>query len=164
MSEEEKNKPQFSLTMENIGFKDDESTNSDLDLSLTDEIRSILAHEDEKTLIHFLENKSRDTLTKWLLEASNTGTVKSVFSIIEKLKVVTSKEVDLTCITGNGGNTALHVAAKSSSTNATQIIDLLLMVDPKLLEKENKKRRTPLHSAAYGLKFLFCRTMNLMLV
>ena len=149
MSEEEKNKPQFSLSMENIGFKDDESTDSDLDLSVT-EIRSILAHEDEKTLIHFLENKSMDTLTKCLLEASNTGSVKSVSSIIEKLKVVTSKEVDLTCITGNGGNTALHVAAKSSSTNATQIIDLLLMVDPKLLEKENKKRRTPLHSAAYG--------------
>ena len=58
MSEEEKNKPQFSLTMENIGFKDDESTDSDLDLSVTDEIRSILAHEDEKTLIHFLEDKS----------------------------------------------------------------------------------------------------------
>ena len=149
MSEEEKNKPQFSLSMENIGFKDDESTDSDLDLSVT-EIRSILAQEDEKTLIHFLENKSMDTLTKCLLEASNTGTVKSVSSIIDKLKVVTSKEVDLTCITGNGGNTALHVAAKSSSTNATQIIDLLLMVDPKLLEKENKKRRTPLHSAAHG--------------
>ena len=135
--------------MENIGFKDDESTDSDLDLSVT-EIRGILAQEDEKTLIHFLENKSMDTLTKCLLEASNTGTVKSVSSIIDKLKVVTSKEVDLTCITGNGGNTAMHVAAKSGSTNATQIIDLLLMVDPKLLEKENKKRRTPLHSAAHG--------------
>lgn len=149
MSEEEKHKSQFSLAMENIGFKDDESSDSDVDLSVN-EIRSILAHEDEKRLIHFLENKSMKALTKCLFEASNTGTVKSVSLIIDQLKVVTSKDVDLTCILRNGGNTALHEAAKSSSTNATKIIDLLLMVDPKLLEKENNKRRTPLHSAAYG--------------
>ena len=84
-------------------------------------IKSAIVNDDLKSLIHLLENKE-----------------------------FTSKDVDIYNITGSGGNTVLHVAAESRSTNATKIMDRLLTEDIRLLEKENDERRTPLHSAAYG--------------
>ena len=83
-------------------------------------IKSAIVTDDLKSLIHLLENKT------------------------------TSKDVNIYNITGIGGNTVLHVAAESRSTNATKIMDRLLTEDIRLLEKENDERRTPLHSAAYG--------------
>ena len=146
MSEDEQNKQSVSLAMENIGYQND--LRSDLDSDFH-RIKSALVNDDQKSLIHLLENKNVDTLIKCLLEASKIGTEGSVSRIIDQLQV-TSKDVDIYNITGSGGNTVLHVAAESRSTNATKIMDRLLTEDLRLLEKENEERKTPLHSAAYG--------------
>ena len=158
MGEDEKQ--ECSLAMDNMGFESDSGNELNSDIS-EDEIQNALVNDDMKTLMRLLENKKIGTLSKWLLEASNIGTVASVSWIIEKLKV-TNKDVDLTSIWWNAGNTALHLAAESSSSNAKQIMELLLTEDPRLLERENVKRRTPLHTAAYGqlLNILFCKICN----
>ena len=146
MREEEKNKQSFSLAMENIGYQKDLRSDIESDFQ---NIKSAIINDDLKSLIHLLENENVDTLIKCLLEASKIGTEGSVSRIIDQLKV-TSKDFDIYNITGSGGNTVLHVAAESRSTNATKIMDRLLAEDIRLLEKENEERRTPLHSAAYG--------------
>ena len=158
MGEDEKQ--ECSLAMDNMGFESDSGNELESDIP-EDEIQNALVNDDMKTLMRLLENKKIGTLSKWLLEASNIGTVASVSWIIEKLKV-TNKDVDLTSIWWNAGNTALHLAAESSSSNAKQIMELLLTEDPRLLERENVKRRTPLHTAAYGqlLNILFCKICN----
>ena len=156
MSEYEKHKHQCSFAMDNIGFQND---GTEIDSDFLSEVERILVNDDLKTLIRILQNKNMNTLTRCLLKAADIGTVRSVSLIIDQLKV-TNKDVDLTCITGKGGNTVLHVAAESKSENATQIIELLFAKDLRLLEKENDYRRTPLHSAAYGQIIIVLKLCN----
>ena len=48
------------------------------------------------------------------------------------------------------GNTALHIAAKSNSKSAEEVMKLLLARRPNLMEVKNKQGRTPLHEAVLG--------------
>ena len=52
------------------------------------------------------------------------------------------------------GDTLLHAAA-ASRNNKEDVMEFLLSLDPDLLETENRKHRTPLHVAAYGIIFIF---------
>ena len=63
-------------------------------------------------------------------------------------------KIDLTSITESGGDTVLHVAARSQSTRSEEVINILLSKEPRLLENENEQMRTPLHVAAY------CKHLN----
>ena len=80
-------------------------------------------------------------------QAAERGSANSVIFIIEKLKA--AFQIDLTTITESGGDTVLHVAARSHSKWSEEVINVLLAKEPHLLEIENEQMRTPLHMAAY---------------
>ena len=81
------------------------------------------------------------------VQAAERGSGKSVIFIIDKLEA--AFEIDLTSITESGGDTVLHVAARSHSKWSEEVINILLSKEPRLLENENEQMRTPLHVAAY---------------
>ena len=83
----------------------------------------------------------------YILQAAKRGSGNSVIFIIDKLEA--AFKVDLTSITESGGDTVLHVAARSHSRRSEEVINTLLSKEPHLLEKENEQMRTPLHVAAY---------------
>ena len=82
-----------------------------------------------------------------LFQAAEKGSANSVIFIIDKLEA--AFKIDLTTITESGGDTVLHVAARSHSRRSEEVINLLLSKEPRLLETENEQMRTPLHVAAY---------------
>ena len=81
-------------------------------------------------------------------QAAELGSADSVKLILDKLET-TCKIVDLTSMSESGGDTVLHVAARSHSRRSEEVINTLLSKEPHLLEKENEQMRTPLHVAAY---------------
>ena len=81
-------------------------------------------------------------------QAAERGSANSVIFIIDKLEEAAFK-IDLTSLTESGGDTVLHVAARSHSRRSEEVINLLLSKDHRLLETENEQMRTPLHVAAY---------------
>ena len=86
-------------------------------------------------------------LTLILCQAAERGSANSVNFIIDKLEA--AFKIDLTSLTESGGDTVLHVAARSQSKRSEEVINLLLSKEPHLLETENEQMRTPLHVAAY---------------
>ena len=81
-------------------------------------------------------------------QAAERGSANSIIFIIDKLEEDAFK-IDLTSIIENGGDTVLHVAARSHSRRSEEVINLLLSKEPRLLENKNEQMRTPLHVAAY---------------
>ena len=68
-------------------------------------------------------------------------------------------KIDLASLTESGGDTVLHVAARSQSKWSEEVINLLLSKEPQLLETENEQMRTPLHVTAYckhQIKLSYC--------
>ena len=84
---------------------------------------------------------------EFTLQTAERGSANSVIFIINKLEA--DFKIDLTSITESGGDTVLHVAARSHSRRSEEVINLLLSKEPRLLETENEQMRTPLHVAAY---------------
>ena len=72
--------------------------------------------------------------------------VETILEILE----ARLKSVNLSTITNHQGDSLLHVAARSSSPSSQFVMTLLIERELKLLELENKDKRTPLHVAAYG--------------
>ena len=82
-----------------------------------------------------------------IFQATKRGSGNSVIFIIDKMEA--DFKIDLTSITEIGGDTVLHVAARSHSRRSEEVINILLSKEPRLLETENEQMRTPLHEAAY---------------
>ena len=72
--------------------------------------------------------------------------VETILGILE----ARLKSLNLSTITNDQGDSLLHVAARSSSPSSESVMTLLIERELKLLELENKDKRTPLHVAAYG--------------
>ena len=91
----------------------------------------------------------QETFGSFFLKAAHIGSPKSVDIILNKIEGHHIYS-NLTKVTNNQGNTALHEAAISASKYCEDNIDLLISKEPQLLEIENKDLRTPLHLAAHG--------------
>ena len=79
--------------------------------------------------------------------------VETILGILE----ARLKSLNLSTITNDQGDSLLHVAARSSSPSSESVMTLLIERELKLLELENKDKRTPLHVAAYGKLYLYTK-------
>ena len=120
-----------------------------------------LMNNDLEAIEQFIDDGNRETIGNFLLKAAKTGSPEAVKVILDKMKSVGCSE--LTKVTNNLGNTALHEAAGSRSKHSEDIMDLLIMNDSGLLEIENEDRRTPLHLAAYGINHKSFMSTNVLL-
>ena len=109
-----------------------------------------LMNDDLEAIEHFLDDGSRETIGNFLLKAAKTGSPAAVRIILDKMEVVGCLS-ELSKVTNNLGNTALHEAAVSRSQHSEEVMKMLIKKEPGLLEIENKDGRTPLHVAAYGM-------------
>ena len=109
-----------------------------------------LRNDDLEAINQFIDDGNRETISNFLLKAAKTGSSEAVRIILHKMESVGCSE--LTKVTNNLGNTALHEAAGSRSKHSEDVMELLIMKDSGLLESKNEDGRTPLHLAAYGNK------------
>ena len=109
-----------------------------------------LRNNDLEAIKQFIDDGNRETIGNFLIKAAKTGSPEAVRIILDKMESVGCSE--LTKVTNNLGNTALHEAAGSRSKHSEGVMELLIMKDSGLLESENQDGRTPLHLAAYGKK------------
>ena len=109
-----------------------------------------LRNNDLEAIKQFIDDGNRETIGNFLIKAAKTGSPEAVRIILDQMESVGCSE--LTKVTNNLGNTALHEAAGSRSKHSEGVMELLIMKDSGLLESENQDGRTPLHLAAYGKK------------